>query len=610
MEHPLPTVREALADAAERVAGMGSYVWDTDTNEVIWSDNCYRLFGLEARSVVPSVALFMSFVHPDDRERVSENLTLVVESARTPPIEYRVVTPAGTRWMLCRAVAVRESEGQAVRLVGTFQDRTHIRERELALEAHAHVLEEAQRVAHLGSWVWRPAAGVFSWSPELYKITGQALDLVPTVETLEQLAHPDDQPLLTRIREQLVEDGRRVQVEVRIVRPDGQIRRVVLHVSAVDDPERWYLALLHDVTERRALEERLRRSQTMEAVGRLASGVAHDFNNLLTVIMASADMANFNRASSRELRDIVRAASTAAELSQRLLSMGQTSNSPLPDLDLDAAVCSATRMLAGAAGDNIDLRVAANSSVIIRGDRRQLDQALLNLVINARDAMDGSGSIVVRVVPARSGGAAIEVIDDGPGMGDEIRARALEPFFTTKGEGSGSGLGLAMVQGAVTIMGGEVCIDTAEGGGTRVTLWFPRSTGTPLPAPLSRPTPVVAGLRVLVVEDEPVVRSLCARMLRRAGMHVQVADGPVAAMSHMESALDVVLSDIAMPDGGGEAVKRAFTARRPELPLVFMSGYARRANWLGDRRVLSKPFLPDELVELLADSVRTRLSTP
>ena len=402
------------------------------------------------------------------------------QRAQADPVEYRLVGPAGPRRMLCRTRAVAGPTGEQARVVGTIQDITHHREQQEALEVHARLLEQAQAVAHVGSWVWRLDSQVITWSPELYRITGHPPDHRPTVASFDAMVHPDDLPRLQRVRQHVLRTGIPEPIEIRIVRLDGTIRQVVMHAKAIEDPPSWYLGIVHDVTEQRQLEQRLRRSQTLEAVGRLASGVAHDFNNLLTVMIANLELAP----PCEELDDAMRAATTAAELTQRLLFFGRSTQAPLIAIDLDAALQGARALLSRAIAPPIELRIEASSGATIRGDRRQLDQVLLNLVINARDAIVGAGAIEIRSRQARDGGALIEVIDDGTGMDAAVHAHALEPFFTTKAPGRGTGLGLAMVQGALASMGGELSIDTPPEGGTRVMMWFPGiEQGSPPPGP-------------------------------------------------------------------------------------------------------------------------------
>ena len=349
---------------------------------------------------------------------------------------------------------------------------THARENENALAVHAHVLEEAQAIAHVGSFVWQPMSDKISWSPELYRISGLPPDHTPTVDSFDKIVHPDDLPRLQRDRARSLETGVLVPSAIRVVRPDNTVRDVEIHARMLDYSDSRIVGIVHDVTEQRALERKLRASLTMEAMGRLASGVAHDFNNLLTVITVSAQMAK-SKGRSEEIDDIANAAAIAAELTQRLLSLGRASQAQLVPLDVDTVVSQCKHVLLRAIGNNnINLTVDATSGRSIAGDQRQLDQALLNLVINARDAILGAGTIAIRV-RSDDDRVAIDITDDGKGMTDDVRAKMLDPFFSTKPDGVGTGLGLAMVQGAVSNMNGELTVETKIGVGTTVTLWFP-----------------------------------------------------------------------------------------------------------------------------------------
>jgi PAS domain S-box-containing protein len=593
-------VVQALLDEAERVAAIGSYTWDLRTNAVVWSDNCYRLLDLEPGSTEPSIERFMGAIHPDDAAGVQANLQAAMVSETAPPMRFRLVADDVVRHMLSRALPVRDADGELLRMVGTIQDVTHEREREATMALQSEMLEQAQAAAHIGSWVWHPTSGVITWSPELYRIMGVSPDRPPSVESFDRQVHPDDLPGLRASRAETLQTGIPRPSELRIVRPSGEVRYVSIHAASVETPELRLFGIVHDVTERRQLEEQARRAQAVEAVGRLAAGIAHDFNNLLTVIIGSLLIAQEDQPESRDLADALRAASASAELTQRLLSLGRATQSPLLPLQLDDAVKGCDGILRGALTDAIQLEIDADSGVVVDADRRQLDQALLNLALNAREAMGGGpGRLVIRTRRAE-GGAVVEVIDNGTGMTDEVRARALEPFFTTRRTERGSGLGLTMVHGAVMVMGGTLELLPGPGGvGTCVQLWLPVSRSSGIPQEPPSPRRNLAGIRLLVVEDDPAVRRLTCRLLARAGMEVHDADGPPAAAA-FQGELDLVLCDVVMPHGGGRAVAEEFARTRPDTRLLFMTGYADRADWLEHHPVIQKPFMREELLEAVS----------
>jgi two-component system cell cycle sensor histidine kinase/response regulator CckA len=422
------------------------------------------------------------------------------------------------------------------------------------------------------------------------------------------------------------------------------------HFSVVRDvegrPER-VLGVMLDTTERHALEEQLRQAQKMDAVGRLAGGVAHDFNNLLTVIRGNAALLLEHMAPEHELRgevlEIERAASRASDLTRQLLAFGRKQVLQPQDLDLNAVVAQLTRMLDRLIPKTIAVVLTPAPDVgLVRADRGQVEQVILNLVINARDAMPGGGRLELctgdlRVehasggrqgdgpvappeVPIRPGRYVyLSVTDTGTGMSEGTRARAFEPFFTTKPVGEGTGLGLATVYGIVKQSDGYVWIESQPGRGTTVHVCLPRVEGE---VRVVRPTPsvipVVPGPRtVLLVEDEDGVRDLTQRVLQRQGYVVLVARDGVEALAivaaHRE-AIDVLVTDVVMPRLGGSELVHTVRAERPDLPVLFMSGYARNAvvrGAPGDRRTrfLQKPFTVPAFQQAVAELLAYAAST-
>jgi PAS domain S-box-containing protein len=399
------------------------------------------------------------------------------------------------------------------------------------------------------------------------------------------------------------------------------------------------LGVMLDTTERHALEEQLRQAQKMDAVGRLAGGVAHDFNNLLTVIRGNAALLLERTPPESELRgelqEIERAASRASDLTRQLLAFGRKQVLQPQDLDLNAVVAQLTRMLDRLIPKTIAVVLTPAAHVgLVRADRGQLEQVIINLVINARDAMPDGGRLELRTgeigvgrghggwqgdapslppdVPIRPGRYIyLSVTDTGSGMSEDTRARAFEPFFTTKAVGEGTGLGLATVYGIVKQSDGYVWIDSAPARGTAVHVCLPRVVGEARPV---RPSPssvaVVPGPRtVLLVEDEDGVRDLTHRVLARQGYVVYVARDGVEALALFEmhrQEIDVLVTDVVMPRLGGSELVIKVRAERPELPVLFMSGYARNAairGAPGDRRTrfLQKPFTVPAFQQAVAE---------
>jgi signal transduction histidine kinase/CheY-like chemotaxis protein len=386
--------------------------------------------------------------------------------------------------------------------------------------------------------------------------------------------------------------------------------------------------LRSEVKERRNAEEQLRQSQKMEAVGRLAGGVAHDFNNLLGVILGYSELLlgqELGPASRRKVDQIHKAGNRAAALTRQLLAFSRKQVLAPKVLDLNALVTEFTRMLPRVLGEDIKLVITEGPGLgQVKADPGQLEQILMNLSVNARDAMPEGGRITiatsnVALADEVTGGAAgsfvmLAVSDTGCGMDAETRSHVFEPFFTTKPQGQGTGLGLATVYGIMKQSDGHVEIDSAPGSGTTLRLYFPRIDQPVEELRAATPEPERHGTEtVLLVEDETALRELVARLLRKRGHTVLEADCGATALEVADGypgVIDLLLSDVVMPGMTGRQVAQEITLRRPTTKVVFMSGYSDEA--LGARGILDpgtillqKPFtgpaLDRCLVKVLGD---------
>jgi CheY-like chemotaxis protein len=331
----------------------------------------------------------------------------------------------------------------------------------------------------------------------------------------------------------------------------------------------------------------------------MASGIAHDFNNLLTVVMANASLLA-EGGQSREAEAILSAAETGAELTRRLLAVGRRAPVQAVPVDVNRVVADSASLLQRVLDTAVSLSTDLGARSQALADPHHLQQILLNLVINARDALAPGGRVRIETRSEEHDGrptVAVRVIDDGAGMDAETTARAFEPFFTTKAPGYGSGLGLSMVRGIVEQLDGVIDLHSTPGRGTTVSLWFPVAEGNEVASQASVAGRGEATGVVLLVEDEPAVRALAVRILRRAGFEVVEAEGPVQARAHLAAGpVDVVVSDIAMPHGGGRQVADDIERTQPGTPLVLMTGYDPREDWI-IYPVVRKPFAPRALVE-------------
>jgi PAS domain S-box-containing protein len=418
-----------------------------------------------------------------------------------------------------------------------------------------------------------------------------------------ELVHPDDRP---NSRETflalLASPGAPARFVRRQLHRDGSSRLVeVIARNLLDDPAvRGVVANLRDITEQRRLTEQFQQAQKLEGIGRLAGGVAHDFNNLLTVILSCSaalrdDLDRGTSASREDVDQIHGAGVRAADLTRQLLAFARKQVvAPVP-LDLNEVVRSSQKLLVRLLGEDIELQVRLQPGLWpMRADPGQLEQVILNLAVNARDAIRGGGTITVETRnvsvdavqetsdPERQGDwVRLLVRDSGVGMSPEVKAHLFEPFFTTKEQGKGTGLGLATVYGVVKQAGGHVHVESQPGQGSAFEVCFPRGQHTPAASP--QPAARVTGRgseQVLVVEDDALVRKITSRALRAGGYQVEVADHPQAALDLSDDQLRgvrLLVTDVVMPGLDGHTLAQRLQQRHPSLRVLYVSGYTQDA---------------------------------
>jgi signal transduction histidine kinase len=441
--------------------------------------------------------------------------------------------------------------------------------------------------------------------------------------------HPEDRPLLEQAVERACATGLEFSLDHRIVLPDGVSRtlhsrgQVVLNDAG--EPIRM-VGTGQDITDRKRLEEQLRQAQKMEAVGQLAGGVAHDFNNMLTVITGYSETLVRELAPGdprrEEVAEIRKAAERAATLTRQLLAFSRRQMLAPRVLDLNAVVADHARMLPRLIGEDVDLVTVLRPAVSrVKVDRGQLEQVLMNLAVNARDAMPHGGRLTIetsqttvdeafaaRHRPMPPGDYVVLAVGDtGSGMDPVTQAHVFEPFFTTKEQGKGTGLGLATVYGIVKQSDGYIWVSTAPGQGTTFKIFLPP---TAAPAddserPTDEPAPTRGTETVLLVEDEDQLRKLGGEVLRAHGYTVLEAREGDEALELAERQADpihVLVSDVVMPGMNGRELALRLTGRRPGLKVLLMSGYADRGfepYGLAELGLgfIQKPFKPNDLLE-------------
>ncbi len=499
----------------------------------------------------------------------------------------------------------RKLEKKVLQLQAEIEERKRI---QAAFEESQARLFEAHRLAHIGVWDWDADADTVTWSEELYRIAGiDPRDPAPSFAEQPRLYTPESWTLLTAAVGETLRTGKSYQLELEFIRADGTRR----WVNALGSPKRdrsgrviGLHGMVQDITERKRaeterakLEDRLRIAQKMEAIGSLAGGVAHDFNNLLSVILSYTEFAvdELPEGSSpkEDLLEVRKAAQRAVALTRQLLAFGRKQIlQPVP-LNLNQIVTETEKMLRRILGEDIDfVQVLAPDLGVVVADPGQLEQVLLNLVVNARDAMPRGGRITVETANVEIGEEYAEghmatkpgsyvllaVTDTGSGMDKQTMSRLFEPFFTTKERGKGTGLGLSMVYGMVKQSGGNIWVYSEPGVGTTFKIYLPQAfvAATTIVRSSMFPSRSTGSETILVVEDEDALRKVARRALEGAGYRVLAAeDGDEALLvcARYAGNIHLLLTDVVMPRMSGRALAEALCKTRPTLKVIYMSGF-------------------------------------
>jgi PAS domain S-box-containing protein len=488
--------------------------------------------------------------------------------------------------------------------------------------------------ARVGIWDQDATSRVVRWSEIMEVQHGlKPRTFGGTFEAFIACIHPDDRHAVLETIDKATKSGGDFSVSYRTVWPDGTVRRIT-GLGRMLSGDRGHavraVGISLDVTERHTLEEQYQQAQKMEAIGRLAGGVAHDFNNLLTAILGYCDLllgdVDPDNPILADIEEIQKAGVSAAALTRQLLAFSRKEIIEPRVFDLNTVIGDMRAMLGRIIGEDVKVVVRLDPApALVKADRGQLDQIMMNLAVNARDAMPQGGTLTIETshveldenyarthLPARLGPhVALTITDTGTGMTEEVQARLFEPFFTTKELGKGTGLGLATVHGIVARSGGTIGVYSEVGKGTSFNVYFPE-VGAPEVGPEAAASPVpgprAGGHTVLVVEDAPEIRDLARRLLERQGYRVFVAANADEARRLFEqnTAIDVLLTDVVMPGASGPKLTSELLQRQPALKIVYMSGYTEET--IVEHGVvnpgiafLHKPFTAESLARKIRD---------
>ncbi len=646
VERRLRRANERFELAASAV-GSAIYDWNLQDGTMAWTQGLTEMGGYRPDEAEPTYDWWSARIHPDDRPGVEERFRVAATSGDDFEAEYRFRTRDG-RYLdvLSRGRFVRDAAGRAVRVVGSMADVSERKRGESVLRdseaRHRAVLETA-----MDAFVGMDHEGrVIEFNPAAERMFGHARADVIGRELAEVIVPPSFRDAHRRGLARYLATGEHAllsgRIEVAGRRADGTEFPVELTVTVVrmEGPPAFN-AYIRDLTEqkradaaRSSLEMQLQQAQKMEAVGRLAGGVAHDFNNLLTVISGRAHLLMSRlrpgEPMHRDVDLIQKTSQRAVALTSQLLAFSRKQVVQPRVLELGPLVADLVPMLQRMVGEDLELTVEpVQGTGRVKADPGQMQQVLMNLAVNARDAMPDGGRIrlSIRDVEVDEAAAlhqtnlppgpyvALAVADTGTGMSAETAAHIFEPFFTTKEQGKGTGLGLSTVYGIVEQSRGHIQVQSELGRGTTFIIHLPR-----VEEPLAAGPPADAGRRlrttsrtVLVVDDEPEVLELASEILKRVGYSVlEAADGAVAlevARLH-EGEIHLLVTDMVMPGMSGRDLAERLRALRTALPVLYISGYvqdaaARAALASEHSAFVAKPFTP----ELLTDRVRELLAT-
>jgi PAS domain S-box-containing protein len=608
VEEELRRSKDALARVFDAVS-LPLFVVDRLGRVTLWNAAAERAFGWSAGEVV---GRFNPVIGADRLRELRQR----VGSEAAGPFEVTGHRKGGDQVPLALSLSWG-GDLAAGELVAIAVDLSEQRAAELELERRREQMRFAVEALPVPLIVTRLADGVVIFAnAAAMRIHG----VEPGVSDMRNGPYYWTEEHRALFRDTFLRDGRVDGLEVCYRRADGKPFWAAVTAERINFGGVEAVAgVALDITQLREAGERLRQAQKMEAVGQLTGGIAHDFNNLLTVILGNAETLAVDAALPGEARALAALIMSAAErgstLTRQLLAFARRQPLHPTAVDINLLIGEIHELLRSAlpvgVALRLDLEPALPPALV---DRGQLEAALLNLVLNARDALSGQGEVVIVTRPAGAPGTRqveISVQDDGPGMTPEVQARAFEPFFTTKEIGKGSGLGLASVYGFAVQSGGEVRLDSAPGRGTRVSLLLNVAAEERL-APQAAPVPVARGgsETVLLVEDEASVRDFVALLLRRLGYRVLAADSGPAALPLLqgEEPVDLLLTDVVMPGGmNGQQLAAAARRQYPDMPVLLMSGYSGELPLGGTAGaplpLLRKPFNRRQF----ADAVRAAL---
>jgi len=640
---------ERYRTPADQVKDYALFVLDRHGCGASWNEGVERVLGYPKAEFLKA-SVTMLYTEEDRAAGVPERTLGEAVAQGEITTERWLVRKGGKRiWVSESTSRIYGREGQVLGFAKRLRDLSGLWQVQDELRRNQEALELAHDAAQLGTWDHDLLTGAIRWDTRAKALFGFAPDVVVTEAMWQGVVHPADVSATRERWNRALLEQKPFSADYRVVWPDGSMHWITTVGQASFDPVNGapvrLTGVMLDVSERKEAEQRLQEMLRLEAIGRLAGGIAHDLNNMLVAILGFSDMLSRSLERRdprrRDVEQISEAAGRSAKLTRQLLAFARRELIQPQRLDLNAIVRRSEGMLRSVLGENSMLALnLVEDEAVIYADPSQVEQILMNLVLNARDAMPQGGRITVETSSLALGAASatpppeiasrsrdryvmLAVRDTGLGMDAATLQRMWEPFFTTKPTGKGTGLGLAAVYGAVKQGGGFVWADSELGQGTTVSVYWPAipHAAEQLSPAAAVPVPEGGSEMVLVVEDEPMVRELSVRTLSQLGYRCVEAGNASEALASIEAGLepDLVITDVVMPEMSGADFGERLALVRPALPVLYTSGFSDedvigRGLLRSGRPFLQKPFAPAELArkvrEVLLNASAFRPGTP
>jgi PAS domain S-box-containing protein len=646
LEEAWPHREERYRTPLDQLQDYTIFLLDAKGRATSWNPGVRRLLGYDKEEFLQTLIADL-YTAADRQVGVpARDLLEAAERGRTSSARW-VVRKDGSRfWGSTSTASVHDRHGRLLGFAKRLRDLSESKQAEEQLRKKQAAFELALEAAGLGTWEHELATGEIHWDERSKALFGLLPDAAVTYAAWLEALHPEDRELTRERWERAVRERSPFSAEYRVVWPDGSVHSIMAvgrctFEATTGEPLNLSGVML-DLTERRRTEEHLQESLRLEAVGRLAGGIAHDLNNMLAAILGFSEFLRHSLKADdprrADVEQISRAADRSASLTRQLLAFARRELIEPRVLDINTVVRHAGAMLPSILGENIELVLQLAPQLgRVYADPRQIEQTLMNLVLNARDAMPQGGRVTIEtktvsLEPGSSalrnepGGAAagsftlLAVIDTGHGMDAATLQRIWEPFFTTKQPGQGTGLGLSSVYGAARQSGGFVWADSEPGRGTTVQVYWPEVRAEPESgAESGGGLPEIQGgsETILIVEDEDLVRALAVRVLRSHGYRCREARNAGEAIGLLEQDqldVDLVITDVVMPGMSGGGLGDRLALLRPGLPVLYTSAFTdedviRRGLLEKERPFLQKPCTPRDLARKVREVLDAAAST-